>query len=162
MRGPRLWPWLLLVALWTCFIWGNSLNTGAASTSQSDLVAGLVRPLFLCLGVSRWDSMTFAVRKTAHFLEYAVLGLLVWQCARRVPRREGRTGRVPLALAALAYGLVVPLVDELAIQSRVPGRSSSLRDVAIDLCGFGAMCALCALVTHVRRRRYRGRHFRVS
>lgn len=154
----RRWPWVVAVVLWTAFVWGHSLMSGPESTAESNFVMQLVRPLFLAVGVTQPDLMTFVIRKAAHFSEYAVLGLLLWRCARGVAFPMGHTGCVLVALVALSYGLAVPLVDELVIQARVPGRSSSLRDVAIDVSGLAVACALCALVARGRGRGYRGRH----
>ena len=80
------------------------------------------------------------MRKTAHFLEYAVLGVLavptfLVPASRRLPRWLG-----PLVV------ILVPMADE-TIQRFVPGRESSPRDVLIDLCGAAAGTFVAILVT---------------
>ncbi len=129
--------------LWIAFIWGNSLMPGAASTSQSDRAASMLGPLFGLVGVSAFSTMTFVVRKSAHFLEYAVLAIL----GRATRRSWGGEGDVlPWALVFL-----VPVLDE-CIQLFVPGRSGMLRDVLIDLAGmcFGLLATF--LVGRIRSR----------
>lgn len=129
VRRRRLWA-LALVA-WVAFIWGHSLTAGPESSAESGFFVGLLRPAFLAVGVTSADTMSFVVRKCAHFAEYAVLGLLVvknvrlwWATLRR------RATSMLLAAAA------VPFVDEW-IQLSVPGRAGMLRDVLLDLSGLG-------------------------
>ena len=77
----------------------------------------------LATGLGTWD---LVLRKLAHGVEYAVLGLLL---ARAVPE-----------LPAFAGGLLYAVTDELH-QSFVPGRQAALLDVAIDAAGvlFGVL-----------------------
>lgn len=65
--------------------------------------------------------------KVAHFAEYGVLGLLL---ARAVGRSLGRYAVGAAIAIAVAYGAL----DEVH-QAFVPGRQSSLLDVAADLVG---------------------------
>lgn len=88
--------------------------------------------------------MSFAVRKTAHFLEYAVLGMLAVPTFL-VPARKGR---LPRWLGPLVVALI-PVADE-TIQRFVPGRESSPRDVLIDLCGAAFGMLVVHLVSHGR------------
>ena len=74
------------------------------------------------------------IRKTAHFTNYLILGVLVTLSGGR---------RKPLRL--LILGLLAAVFDETH-QVFVPGRSGELRDVLIDLAGFAAgMILVCGL-----------------
>lgn len=84
-----------------------------------------------------------ALRKLAHVAEYLVLTLLLV----RALRRAGANAAVPAAMAgALAYAAT----DEWH-QSFVPGRTATVRDVAIDGIGI-ALAALAATRTRLRER----------
>ena len=64
----------LAALLWGLFIFFNSLQTGEVSTQMSDAV------VFRLPDWLRWidlDTLIMLVRKTAHFMEYALLSLLV-------------------------------------------------------------------------------------
>ena len=136
--------WTALLVAWVCFVWGHSLVPGPASTAESDRVVLLLQGLFAHLGVSDRTVATFAVRKSAHFLEYAVLGLLL--------RKAQGPGR---RVAWLAAALAIPSADE-AIQLFVPGRSASPRDVAIDFAGALTGLGVCIVAERLSARR-RGR-----
>jgi VanZ family protein len=86
------------------------------------LWAGLIFALSsipdLGTGLGGWD---LALRKIAHALEYAVLGLLLL-------RAMGR--EVPAAILGVAYA-----VSDEVHQSFVTGRQGALRDVVIDAVG---------------------------
>ena len=105
--------WILTIGL-LAFIFGNSLLPASGSTAVSDR--------FLWFGLS-----SHFVRKTAHFLEFALLGGLFaidfsWKRAR-----------VPLAGVALAV-LLAACADE-TLQLFADGRASMLADVWLDFCG---------------------------
>ena len=136
--------WVLVFCLWVAFVWGHSLVQGPQSSLESSRVVAVVAPLLNALGITGEAAMSFVVRKTAHFLEYAVLGMLAVPTFL-VPAREGR---LPRWLGPLVAALI-PVADE-TIQRFVPGRESSPRDVLIDLCGaaFGMLVVL--LVSHGR------------
>ena len=108
----------------------------------------LLRPVFDALGLVDKDTCTFIIRKTAHFSEYAVLGVGALNLAKNLARRG--SGRCASIGVLLAFALVA-VADE-TLQLFVPGRSGSLRDVAIDLAGytFGVLCA--TLVVKHRRK----------
>lgn len=80
------------------------------------------------------------IRKLAHFMEYACMGVLVYAMWR--PWRE--RGR-KLCLLAVLWVLVSAAGDELH-QLFVPGRYGSLADVLLDTCGgaFGALLCILA------------------
>jgi VanZ family protein len=84
-----------------------------------------------------------ALRKLAHVAEYLVLALLLL----RALRRSGLAAAVPAAMAA---ALVYAAGDEWH-QSFVPGRTATVRDVAIDGVGI-ALAALAATRTRLRER----------
>ena len=71
----------------------------------------------LTTGLGTWD---LALRKLAHAVEFAVLGLLLARAVAELP--------------AFALGVVYAVTDELH-QSLVPGRQAALLDVAIDAVG---------------------------
>lgn len=143
----RLLLWLA-VAAWMWVIFAFSAQTGESSSGLSGRIAAVLsRWLFdtdwNALEPSRQQLLEFALRKTAHFCEYALLGFL-WAAALKA---QGAS-RQGMLLAPLA-GLVYAGADEWH-QSFVPGRSPGLRDVAIDFCGvlagviFLCLCAALA------------------
>lgn len=136
--------WVLVFCLWVAFVWGHSLVQGPESSLESSRVVAIVAPLLNALGVTGEAAMSFAVRKTAHFLEYAVLGALGVP-AFLLPAREGR---FPRWLGPLVVALI-PVADE-TIQRFVPGRESSPRDVLIDLCGAAVGTLVVSLILRHR------------
>jgi len=70
------------------------------------------------------------IRKTAHFANYLILGILSYLSDDR-----------RLSLRLLVFGLLAADFDE-SHQVFVPGRSGELRDVLIDLAGFAAGMSL--------------------
>lgn len=133
-----------LVAAWVLFIWSRSLFSGPESSAQSGFVVELLRPAFEALGMTDVDLMTFVVRKTAHFSEYAVLGVLL-----ALTHVSGRRA-IPWPQALL--GVAVAAADE-SIQLFVPGRSGQPTDVLIDTCGMLSGLAIAALVIRARSNR---------
>ena len=83
------------------------------------------------------------IRKCAHFVEFAVLGVLL-MLARNASARAGAF----LALRPFypLYALLVPLCDE-TVQSFYPGRSPQISDVWLDFAGAvtGAVVCFCIL-----------------
>ena len=133
----RTLAWGAALLLWVGFVWGNSLVGGAASSAESGRVVTLLRPLFEATGVTDLDLMTFAVRKCAHFSEYAVLGGIARTFWTRVSRELGSrasSSRRRVFLAGLVLTTLVPCLDE-TIQLFVPGRAGMITDVMIDCCG---------------------------
>lgn len=88
------------------------------------------------------------VRKTAHFVEFFILGsLLYWACRRgRWPRWQA-TWMVQALVVAVLYSLV----DEFH-QAFVPNRTPSLFDSGVDSLGAGVSQA-CIYLRHVLQSR---------
>lgn len=139
--------WAVAFACWVAFIWCHSLVQGPQSSAESGAVVALVRPLLEALGIGDVDLMTVVVRKTAHFLEYAVLGVLARGLLSSLHAERGAR---PLPCAPLVA--LVPVIDE-TIQLSVPGRSGQVTDVLIDLAGL----VTGAIFSHLVARALRGR-----
>jgi VanZ family protein len=141
--------WLAALIAWVLFVWGHSLVAGPSSDADSLSWVGRLTPVLDALGVVGVHARNHVVRKTAHFCEYAVLGLLDHAALRPVWRRP----RSRVASAVLVAALV-PCVDE-TIQLFVPGRLGSPADVLLDMCGAACGLAFAAGVRHLRARRTR-------
>ena len=120
------------------FIWGNSLLSAELSSQVSQAVGE-----FLAKILGEGDGISTvggaSVRKVAHFVEFAALGVVsslalgfmivnVWS---------------KVSVSAL-LGLFVALIDE-TIQI-FSGRGSSVRDVWIDVCGYLCGCLVVFVV----------------
>jgi VanZ family protein len=127
-RG-RLWRYAPL-AVWIGFIFFAS--TGAMSAPNTSRIIGpLVRWLFPDISEAQLLFVHFAVRKTAHFTEYAVLALLAARAFISSAHVRLRRGWFVAALALVAS---VALLDEYN-QSFNPARTGTIRDSLIDISG---------------------------
>ncbi|MBR0446980.1 MAG: VanZ family protein [Clostridia bacterium] len=143
----KKWILIVLIGALTLAIWGMSLQTGNVSNQQTEVI---VNPMVeQATAPGKWLSdvpppgswltvFTILIRKGAHFLEFALLGVL-W----------GGLSRVKKLRAPWLYGLVVAVIDE-TIQYFVPGRAPGILDVALDyagyLFGFGLIVGIVALI----------------
>ncbi len=123
------------------------------------------RPFFAWLAVSVWIAVIFLfshqaysgaitetylhdanipIRKLAHVTEFAVLFLLTRHAHSQSTFSSG-WGNTRLSVAAYLFTLANALFDEWH-QSLVPGRSSTLSDATVDMCGaMLAWLAICVL-----------------
>ncbi len=115
--------------VWLCVVWGHSLMSKDVSSAESSRFVFLVRPLFEFFGCHDEMIMTYAIRKCAHFTEYAILAGLGLRMARVWCATAQRAW-----LMAGAIWVIVPVIDEF-IQTLVPGRSGNPVDVLIDMAG---------------------------
>jgi VanZ family protein len=119
----------VVLLVWIAVIWGHSMMPGDMSSDESGFVAQIFKPILILLGFDDPSRRTYIVRKVAHFTEYAILAMLSRHFVRA--RKMG----MPQSLIVLAVLLfVTPAIDEF-IQSFVPGRSCTLKDVCIDVSG---------------------------
>lgn len=128
--------WTIAFVVWLCIVWGHSLMSGDTSSAESSGVVDLLRPLFESFGVRDDHAMSFIVRKTAHFSEFAILVAL----GLRMSVAWLGMGVHAHVLAA-AIWVLAPCVDE-SIQLLVPGRAGMFGDVLIDMSG-GLLGMLC-------------------
>jgi len=124
--------WIAAAVLWTLFIWSNSLQTAAESSHQSSGMLELLAPLLAWSGlpVELWHTV---IRKLAHMMEFALLGLLWARALRPMQNADSE-----IVCGRLGWVLVICLLTALAdetIQLFVPGRSGEIRDMWIDFSG---------------------------
>ena len=81
MNRPALNRWHVVILVYICFIYGNSLTPATISSQESGFLLDKFRGAMISLGWEHLWLTEHIVRKTAHFAEYAVLGgLMVKAC----------------------------------------------------------------------------------
>lgn len=121
--------WHTVMLIYVSFIYMNSLTPAAVSSQESGF---LLTKLMAAMEALGWDALWLTehiLRKSAHFVEYAVLGCVMAQAFR--------AGRTPAAGKCRHWGALVfaiPFIDE-TIQLFVPGRSGQISDVWLDMLG---------------------------
>lgn len=133
----------ILVLCYIAFIFSNSMTPASESSQQSGSVLQLVRTVAQALHIDGPWLTEHLIRKTAHFAEYALLGLLLWNCIRLYDI----AGRGHLLLQAW-LGMLVPLTDE-TIQLFAEGRSGQISDVWLDISGVCAGTLSAFLVLRI-------------
>ena len=133
----------LLLILWVTFIFSNSMDNADASTLKSGAVLALLRRILGSEGAALTE---FIVRKTAHFTEFAIEGILLLSVVKGYTMRPLRFLGWPLLA-----GLMTALTDE-TIQLFSLGRSSQVTDVWIDFAGVVTGTLLAFLVQALVRR----------
>lgn len=118
----------LAVAGWTAVILLASSDAFSARESGG-MLAWLFGDL---LSPAAFASLHFALRKLAHLVAYGILGALAFRASLRVD-------------VALLIAVAVAVIDEVN-QSRIPTRTGSGWDVALDLVG-----AMLAVAIYRRR-----------
>lgn len=117
------------------FIWIVLISFASTSQFSGFNTSRIVRPLLLWLFPNISDErlmlVHFLVRKSAHFISYAVLG---WLAARAFISSSRDFLRQRWFLFALLLVIIRSLLDEYQ-QTFVPSRSGSLWDCLIDIAG---------------------------
>ena len=125
----RVWRYGPLL-LWMVLVWFVSTKQfSALNTSQ--VLRPLILWIFPNLSEARVAAIHFAIRKAAHFSEYAVMGLLA---ARAFSTSAKEFLRQHWWLVSFITLVAYALLDELH-QSFVPERTASIYDSAIDVIG---------------------------
>ena len=134
----------LLTVLWLCFIFGNSLQSSVESSEQSGKVHQIVNEVAQSVGIEEPISEK-TVRNSAHFLEFAILSLLVCldlQCFGILTRKQHPRSPL-LGLLSIPICSLLATVDE-TIQRFSAGRSCQWEDILLDTAG-AALAAVCFL-----------------
>ncbi|MBQ8186686.1 MAG: VanZ family protein [Clostridia bacterium] len=158
----RVILWAAVIG-WMALIFSFSVETAAESTETS---GGFIEffmakwiPGFTELTdaeqTAKIESVTYFVRKSAHFVVFAVLGFLtcaaLWSCDVSVKRAF---------LLAAVIGALYAVSDEVH-QVFVPGRAGMIRDVILDTCGVvtgsGAMTLVRLIVKKIKHKSFSGR-----
>ena len=125
----------VLTALWLLFVWGHSLLPASVSKEESGHWLALLQTWMPWL-------TSFLIRKAAHFVEYAVLGALLFGAAGV---RHGLW--FPPCSGALAATL-----DE-TVQLSAESRSGQISDVWLDLAGFLTGWIVIGAIAYLFRQR---------
>ena len=125
--------WLLLVVVLTVVIFVNSSLPATESGKISGFVAQFVAQLSQLLDIELKGDVEHTIRKLAHFLEFACLGLL-WCKTFASFRVSNRTSTGYILLLCL----LTAVTDEY-IQLFSLGREGRVMDVLLDFSG--AACA---------------------
>ncbi len=118
----------ILTALMISFIFLNSALDADTSSAQSLGVREFINSVLHSLNINIILTENF-VRKTAHFVEFFVLGVLLFATVRSFITKLGTR-----ILYAPCVGFLVACIDEF-IQRFSDGRSCQFSDVLLDFSG---------------------------
>lgn len=127
--------WRAAAAIYVLFIFSNSMKPADLSSADSGAVLRMVQQGLALAGIDSTVVTEHMIRKTAHFTEYAVLGILLCNCFKTFVVTADRR-----MLSQVLVSFLVPFTDE-TIQLFVTGRSGQISDVWLDCAGvaFGTM-----------------------
>ena len=165
-----IWISILPVLLSMWMIFGFSSQPAEQSKQTSHRVVDVVIQLFVpdydMLDAAAQDELdhriTVIVRKTAHAVEYAILGFflhlhaLAWQQKRRGDAPQDtppsvRRFRIPIWVWSGLAGMLYAVTDEVH-QGFVANRGPQVSDVCLDTAGVMVGVAICALMWFIIRR----------
>lgn len=133
----------LLVIIWLIVIFSFSSQNGVKSTNTSDIVTSMVvnvttnvtnKELSREEVKKKVEDSTFYIRKTAHFTEYLILGVLVLNFLSTYGKINKR-----MLIIALIFCYLYAVSDEIH-QIFMPGRTAKVLDTFID--GAGAFLGI--------------------
>lgn len=119
--------WILLIA-WMILIAVMSNQPATISDSQSVGTINFLQSIGINVDSIFGELSNFVIRKCAHFLEYAILGILFYNVLKMYFENK------KLMILCVLFCMFYAITDELH-QLFVPGREGALRDVIIDTCG---------------------------
>jgi len=125
MKHLKKHGFLLLAILWTCLIFGFSLQSGDESILTSNIVVDLLAFILPALkDPAHLELVVLIIRKTAHFTEYFILGYFYTKAYHENDLK-----------GILMVGWFIPILDE-TLQLFSPGRAASPVDMLIDMAGY--------------------------
>ncbi|KAF0225696.1 MAG: hypothetical protein FD133_301 [Erysipelotrichaceae bacterium] len=125
MKHLKKHAFLSLAIVWTLIIFAFSLQSGDESIITSNILLGFLATIFPILKDPQYlDIVILALRKTAHFTEYFILGYFYTKASEETKQDK-----------ILLMGYLIPIIDE-SIQLFSPGRSGSPIDMVIDMAGY--------------------------
>ncbi len=155
-KWKKLVPVLLWV-LWMAVIFAYSAKPAPESTIQSNRVGKMLCSVFVSgyrempseAQLKMAQGIDFYVRKSAHFLEYTLLGVLtLFAVGQRVKAKRWLFG------SSFIWCVLYAIGDEVH-QYYVPGRACKIADVVLDSSGalFGILLILIPTVLHIFRKK---------
>ena len=118
----------VIAVLITLFIFYNSAKTADESSELSGGIVEIIVDVADDLSISfNAETVSFIIRKLAHFAEYFLLGFCSSCAASYFGRKK--------VFWAILFCLAVSVCDEFIVQNLTEGRSPEIRDCIIDLCG---------------------------
>lgn len=132
----RIRLYIVLTVLMMAFIFFQSALPADVSSKESDFLVPQISKL---LNVEP-DTASTLIRKTAHLLEYLVLGILMSLTAGEILAKHSvklRHSRLLRILIPFGAGALYAVSDEIH-QLFVPGRSGQFLDVGLDCFGVAA------------------------
>lgn len=141
---------LLITAAVMLLIFIHSAMPGDLSGAESGFIVQFINR-FVDMDS---ESLSVIVRKTAHFMEFAVLGICLAVNVNDYRRRKSGTSGLSWFFITWILGTLYAVSDEVH-QKFVPDRACTMTDMCIDAAGVaaGAIIAICIL----RRRQKRTR-----
>lgn len=133
MRNKRKIIYWILLILWMSMIAIMSNQPASISDSQSLGVLNQLNSIGINISNIFGDLSNFIIRKTAHFLEYMILGILIYNVLNFYFDKK------QIFYIAVVLSALYACTDEIH-QFFVAGRECAFRDVVIDTCG--ALCGV--------------------
>ena len=150
---------LLMIIAWMFIIFGFSSEDGESSQSLSDVITykviDVIYPDYDSYSADRQEAIrsdvSFLVRKTGHFGEYAILGLLI---ATFMLTFKKIRKRIRYVVIGEAVCIIYAITDEVH-QGFVDGRSPKLMDVGIDsagaMAGIFTAALICVIICRLKK-----------
>lgn len=113
---------ILLVIIWMILIFTMSSFSSTESNNQSNFIIDIIANIF---NINNIDNLNLIIRKLAHFTEYFILGVLVYNMTYNYNKKT---------FIAIIICVLYAISDEFH-QMIVPGRSCQLLDITIDSSG---------------------------
>ena len=105
-----------------------SQQTGQVSSGQSGKIVLLLSKIGIEISKDNISNITFIIRKSAHFTEYFILYILLFN----VIKHYIHTKKI---IFYSIMGVIIYAVSDELHQYFVPERSSTIKDLFIDSCG---------------------------
>lgn len=139
--------WFAVLLLYIAIIYSHSMQPAVQSSKESGFVLKTASGFMDQIGIENGWLTEHIVRKTAHFVEYAGMGLLLFANLCNLPDKRERL------LTGMLAVVFIPFIDE-TIQLFASGRAAMVQDVWLDISGavFGLTAAKAwLLLLKVRR-----------
>lgn len=144
-KKKKILKWAMLI-IWASFIFFMSNMPGDVSSEQSDVVVKVIHDLGIDVNGLFGITITFIVRKIAHFSEYFILYLLIYMVTcLYVNEKKAR-------VLTILFVFIYAVSDEIH-QIFVPGREAAFRDVMIDTSGGFLAFVILSIIYKIKNKR---------